>query len=122
MTNRLLISLSFTALSAYSADILPLKHGLYAQSQYSCADAPNMAIRYYDGLGFSNEHTHACRSKATHRTGPYYAVETSCVDAGSGDAPRLSKKESFGLKSNTAFDIFDAGAATPYRWCGPLPK
>lgn len=101
-----------------------LKPGIYVARGTACGDAPNAAIRKYDGVGISDPHTHACRAKILSRRGSSYAVNQSCVDAGVGSAPRVVERQTVDIQDALTFSVATKGPKTTYRYCPVymLPK
>jgi hypothetical protein len=101
-----------------------LKPGIYVAKGTACGDAPNAAIRKYDGVGISDAHTHACRAKILSRRGSSYVVNQSCVDAGVGTAPRVVERQTVDIRDALTFSVATKGPKTTYRYCPiyMLPK
>src|SRR3546814_17729187 len=59
-----------------------LKPGLYVQKDVTCANAPNAAIRRYDGRTISDANSQGFRDRFLNRKGDRYKVLESCVGAG----------------------------------------
>jgi len=96
---------------------LPLKHGIYVVSDISCADPPNAAIRRYDGLGLSGAHTRDCRIDVLEKQGAAYEIDQSCIDAGSGPAPRSSERATIEVRDNLTFVLKRGRGAETFRHC-----
>lgn len=94
-----------------------LKPGIYVQKSVACADAPNAAIRRYDGRGISDPHSRACQARVLSRKGTSYSVVQSCIDAGAGPAPRVSERQVVTVPDALTFTIRTRGAGTTYRYC-----
>jgi hypothetical protein len=97
--------------------IYRLKPGIYVQKDVGCGDAPNAAVRRYDGLGISSARTHACRAKVLSRRGSRYIVSQSCVDAGEGAGPRSTERQTVTVEDALTFAIQTRGRASSYRYC-----
>lgn len=122
---------SLTAAASASVDRSPppggvyrLKPGIYVAKGTACGNAPNAAIRKYDGVGISGAHTHACRAKIISRRGGRYVVDQSCVDAGVGTAPRVVERQTVDIQDALTFSVATKGPKATYRYCPiyMLPK
>jgi hypothetical protein len=103
--------------SAKPGGIYRLKPGIYVQKGVDCAEPSNAAIRRYDGRGVSDPHTRACRARVLARRGTTYTVEQSCIDAGSGPAPRTTERQVVRVSDALTFTIRTRGSGTTYRYC-----
>ena len=113
------------ALQAQAGDVLRLKHGEYVLAKIPCQDAPFAAMKSYDGNGFGDPHSHDCHSRLAGRDGAGVKVETNCINAGEGAAPRITSTETVRLRSFTAFDVISKGQTSSFRWCAstaPAPE
>ncbi|MFZ0267362.1 hypothetical protein [Caulobacter sp.] len=97
--------------------VLPLKHGIFVADDVSCGDPPNAAIRRYDGQGLSGAHTRACRAKVLSKRGATYEVDQSCIDAGSGPAPRSSERQTITVASNLEFTLKREAGSQTFKYC-----
>jgi len=97
--------------------VYPLKLGIYVQNGTECKGAPNAAMREYNGRGISDPHTHACIARVLTRRGQRYSIMQSCVDAGTGPAPRVSEQQLVTVLNATSFSIKTNGPGTTYRFC-----
>lgn len=122
---------TLTSAAAASVDRSPppggvyrLKPGVYVAKGTACGDAPNAAIRKYDGLGISDPHTRACRAKILSRRGSSFLVSQSCVDAGVGSAPRVVERQTVDIHDALTFSVATGGPKIAYRYCPAymLPK
>lgn len=104
--------------------VYTLKPGIYVQKGVDCGSPPNAAIRQYDGEGISTAHTRACVARVLSRKGRTYSVSQSCIDAGTGPAPRFSEKLTIEIPDALTFKLRTRGPATTYRYCPGylLPK
>ena len=94
-----------------------LKPGIYVRKDVACKTAPNAAVRYYDGRGISSAHTRACRARILSRKGDRYQVSQSCIDAGSGPAPRFTERQTINVPDALTFTLKTRGPASTYRYC-----
>jgi len=97
--------------------VLPLKHGIFVASDVRCEDAPNAALRRYDGQGLSGAHSRACRAKVLSHQGKTYEVDQSCIDAGAGPAPRSSERQTIVIENNLEFVLRRAAGEQSFRYC-----
>ncbi|WP_288381518.1 hypothetical protein [uncultured Massilia sp.] len=104
--------------------VYKLKPGIYVASDMDCGSPPNAAIRRYDGKGISTAHTRACRATVQSRKGKVYTVRQSCIDAGSGPAPRFTQTQKISVPDALTFSQTIRGHTTTYRYCPvyQLPK
>ena len=96
---------------------LPLKHGIFVASDISCSDPPNAAIRRYDGQGLSGAHTRDCRISVLQKRGAAYEIDQSCIDAGSGPAPRSSERATVEIQDNLTFTLKRGQGGETFRYC-----
>jgi hypothetical protein len=101
-----------------------LKPGVYVAKGTACGNAPNVAIRRYDGVGISDPHTHACRANILSQRGSSFVVSQSCVDAGVGSAPRAVERQTVDVHDALTFSLATKGPKIGYRYCPSymLPK
>jgi hypothetical protein len=101
-----------------------LKPGIYVEKGTACGDAPNAAIRKYDGLGISDAHSHACKARVISRRGGKIVVDQSCIDAGFGPAPRVTERQTVSVHDALTFTVSTKGPGATYRYCPAymLPK
>ncbi|MDR6625347.1 hypothetical protein [Caulobacter segnis] len=108
------------SLNAPSRDLggaLPLKHGIFVAVDIPCGDPPNAAIRRYDGLGLSGAHTRDCRINVLEKQGGAYEIDQSCIDAGSGPAPRSSERVTVVVRDNLTFTLKRGQEGETFRYC-----
>lgn len=96
---------------------LPLKHGIFVASDIPCSDPPNAAIRRYDGQGLNGAHTRDCRINVLQKRGAAYEIDQSCIDAGSGPAPRSSERATVEIQDNLTFTLRRGSGAETFRYC-----
>jgi hypothetical protein len=96
---------------------LPLKHGIFVASDIGCSDPPNAAIRRYDGTGLSGAHTRDCRINVLEKHDGVYEIDQSCVDAGSGPAPRSSERATVEIQDNLTFTLKRGQGGETFRYC-----
>ena len=94
-----------------------LKSGIFVEQGTRCEDAPNAAIRLYDGRGISTARTRACRAKVVSRRGSRYTVRQSCIDAGAGPAPRFLEAQTVTVRDALTFTLGTGGRAATCRYC-----
>lgn len=97
--------------------VLPLKHGYFVSNGATCEDAPNAALRRYDGKGLSGAHTRDCQIRVLSAQGKAYSVEQSCVDAGEGPAPRSSEDAIVIVESNVEFTLQRKAGQEYFQYC-----
>lgn len=97
--------------------MLPLKHGIFVASDIPCSDPPNAAIRRYDGQGLNGAHTRDCRINVLQKRGAAYEIDQSCVDAGSGPAPRSSERATIEIQDNLTFTLKRGQEGETFRYC-----
>lgn len=103
--------------SRYLGGVLPLKHGVFVASDIDCGDPPNAAIRRYDGVGLSGAHTRDCKITVLEKRGASYEIDQSCIDAGSGPAPRSSERATIEVRDNLTFVLKRGGGGDTFRYC-----
>ena len=96
---------------------LPLKHGIFVASDIPCSDPPNAAIRRYDGQGLNGAHTRDCRINVLQKRGAAYEIDQSCIDAGSGPAPRSSERATVEIQDNLTFTLKRGQGGETFRYC-----
>jgi hypothetical protein len=94
-----------------------LTPGIYVQQGIDCGSPPNAAIRQYDGRGLSDPHSRSCRAHILSRQGNRFDVVQSCIDAGSGPAPRVVEHQRVTVPDVFTFAITTGGSAITYRYC-----
>ncbi|MCP3736152.1 hypothetical protein M9979_14850 [Sphingomonas sp. RP10(2022)] len=94
-----------------------LKPGIYVAQGASCRDPANAVIRQYDGRGISGAHSRACRAKILSRRGNRFVVDQSCIDAGTGPAPRSTERQTVTVRDALTFTQATRGAPTTYLYC-----
>ncbi|SDG90674.1 MULTISPECIES: hypothetical protein [unclassified Duganella] len=116
--------MAMAGIAAASADTTPkpggvyrLKPGIYVAEGSECSAPANAAIRRYDGKGISTAHTHACKARVSKRRGNQYTVDQSCIDAGTGTAPRQIQHQQVTVENALTFKQNIAGNVTSYRYC-----
>jgi hypothetical protein len=97
--------------------VYPLTRGIYVQTGTACKGAANATIREFDGYGIRDSQTHACIAHVLAHRGGRFRVMQSCIDSGSGAAPRFSEQQIVETSSRTSFAIHVRGTATSYRYC-----
>jgi hypothetical protein len=104
--------------------VYKLKPGIFVAKDVDCGSPPNVALRQYDGKGISTAHTRACKASVRSKRGRTYTVDQSCIDAGSGPAPRFVQRQQVMVQDALTFTQIIGGDRTTYRYCAPyqLPK
>jgi hypothetical protein len=104
--------------------VYKLKPGIYVAKNTPCGDAPNAAIRRYDGVGISDAHSRACKARIVSRRGKTFVVNQSCIDAGAGPAPRVTERQTITIRDALTFALGAGRSQATYRYCPPnmLPK
>jgi hypothetical protein len=100
--------------SAFAADLLPLKNGIYVPKNVACKGASNADIVNYwggkSGIGVAQAE---CTIKAVSHKANVYTYKDECRDIQSGDLIEGGETV-LTVRSATAFDLF----GTAYRYCG----
>jgi hypothetical protein len=114
--------LSMPFLASPQDQPLSLKHGVYVRENTPCKGAPNAAILFWDGIGFSGAHSSKCTSRVLRRNGTQFQITTACSALGDGSpiAPGHEDVDSFWLTrlSSTRFGVRkEHEAQGNYRWC-----
>ncbi len=94
-----------------------LKPGIYVAKGESCRSPANAVIRHYDGRGISGAHSRACRVTIRSHRGNRFVVDQSCIDAGSGPAPRSTERQTVTVRDSLTFTQATGGTGTTYRYC-----
>lgn len=104
--------------------VYKLKPGIFVAKDVDCGSPPNAAIRLYDGKGISTAHTRACKASVRSKRGSTYTVDQSCIDAGSGPAPRFVQRQQVVVQDALTFTQVIGKGRTSYRYCPvyQLPK
>lgn len=97
--------------------VYKLKPGIFVAEGSDCAAPANAAIRQYDGKGIATAHTRACRAVIKSRRGASFKVEQSCIDAGSGPAPRKTQRQTIAVRDALSFTQTIGAASTSFRYC-----
>lgn len=97
--------------------VLPLERGFFVASGVDCGSPPNAAIRKYDGEGLSGAHTRACLITVLAKQGAAYHVEQSCIDAGSGPAPRSSERLVIEVHDKRSFTLQHGREGETFHYC-----
>lgn len=120
---------AFTALlvlacaRASAADILPLRHGAYVNSQVPCQQASNSTLTWYDGRyfyegrGFTHADWKRCSVRLESRQGATYVILRSCRNVAPNDDLAPRSEETYIVKAPTAFSIKGQFGASSYRLC-----
>lgn len=106
-----------TAAPSEPGGVLPLERGIFVASDIDCGDPPNAAIRRYDGEGLNGAHTRACQITVLAKQGASYDVEQSCIDAGSGPAPRSSERLVIEVRDRLSFTLKRGQEGETFRHC-----
>ena len=104
--------------------VLPLTKGTYVSSSETCADPSFAGLRTFDGLGLAGAHTRECLARIVERVGSVYTVDNSCIDAGSGPAPRSTERLTLAITAPDAFVVRSGSSSARYKLCAQdeLPK
>jgi len=94
-----------------------LKPGIYVARGESCRSPANAVIRQYDGRGISGAHSRACRVTIRSHRSNRFVVDQSCIDAGSGPAPRSTERQTVTVHDALTFTQATGGTGTTYRYC-----
>jgi hypothetical protein len=104
---------------------LSLKQGMYVQLTYECVGAPNAAVMFWDGVGFSDARTSKCTSELQSKDGRQYQVSTTCAALADGTPDSTGHVEAFTLtrQSSDRYEMEKTGQhPATYRWCGTQAK
>lgn len=102
------------------ANALPLKRGTYVARSASCADPSFADLQFYNGRGFAGAHSRACRSTVVDQNGLSFTLDNSCIDAGTGPAPRSTVREKIIVEDDEHYSIKgDTGPSVQMQYCAP---
>lgn len=107
----------FVTRPAGPVGIYPLKPGFYVADGADCKSPANAALLHYNGRGLSGAHSSACKASVRSRRGRIYTVVQSCIDSGSGPAPRSKESQQITVHDTARFTQTIAGRATSYHYC-----
>ena len=116
---RLLVLLSAAPvmIGAATADMLPLKHGIFVPTNVACKGASNAdMVNYWGGKSAIGVAQAECRIKKLSRKGNVYTVTDSCTDIASGGVIE-GEPTALTIASPTSFKM----SGTSYKYCGPKP-
>ncbi len=116
--------LSFALLAFPQGLTLTLKPGVFVREPYACKDAPNAAIRVWDGAAFSGASSSKCTTRVLNRQGEQFRISTTCSAMGDGTPDNSNYAEELLLtrQSDSRFSISRKGQPEgKYRWCGAKP-
>ena len=116
--------LSFALVAFPQSLQLTLKPGAFMREPYACKDAPNAAIRVWDGAAFSGAHSSKCTTRVLSRQGEQFRISTSCSALGDGtpDTSAYTEEITITRRSDKSFVILKEGQPEGiYRWCGAKP-
>lgn len=94
------------------------------RERYSCKDAPNAAIRVWDGAAFSGAGSSKCTTRVLSRHGEQFRISTTCSALGNGapDTSGYADELSIVRLSDTRFVASKKGLPdATYRWCNAKP-
>jgi hypothetical protein len=97
--------------------VFKLKPGIFVAEGTRCEDAPNAALRRYDGRGIATAHTRACKARILSRKGSRFSVVQTCIDAGAGPGRRFSERQQIQVRDALSFTQTIQGAGATYRYC-----
>ncbi|WP_152460908.1 hypothetical protein [Palleronia sp. THAF1] len=98
------------------ASALPISRGHYVREGTLCDNAPNAAIRVYDGAGISGSATRDCTLDVTEVDGPLYGGTNTCTDT--YDGQRSASALSVRVLSANRFRLAENGRIEgDYRLC-----
>jgi hypothetical protein len=111
-----------TATATATADMLPLKRGIYVDVHVPCKGASNAAtLSYWGGKNGINESKVRCTIKQLTETGGVYALQRTCqsIDADGtfedGVTVKVLGRQSFMISGGHHLGERDQ----TYRYCGP---
>ena len=103
--------------SAPPGGVYKLKPGIYVAEGSDCTSPANAAILQYDGKGLRGAHSRACKVTVRSRKGDRYTVDQSCIDAGTGPAPRSVQRQQVTVQDALNFTQTIKGRSTGYFYC-----
>ena len=124
MRKTSLAVLSFALLAFPQGLTLTLKPGVFVREPYACRDAPNAAIRVWDGTAFSTAGSSRCTTRVLSRKGEQFRISTTCSALGDGTPDNSGYVEELLLtqQSDSRFTISREGQPEgKYRWCSAKP-
>jgi len=124
MRKTTLAVLSFAVLAFPQGLTLTLQPGVFVREPYACNDAPNAAIRVWDGAAFSGAGSTRCTTRVLSRQGEQFRISTTCAALGNGAPDNSGYVEELLLtrKSDSRFIISREGQPEgKYRWCRAKP-
>ncbi|MEH3037160.1 MAG: hypothetical protein PGN23_11845 [Sphingomonas adhaesiva] len=101
------------------ADTLPLARGAYVQNGIACREAPNVALRDYNGQGIGSSKAGQCQARVLAHIGRRYTLRQRCVEYG-GRAPVMGRAERLKLRVDARDAFTDLSDGTRYRLCPAL--
>lgn len=101
------------------ADTLPLARGAYVRNGVACRQAPNVALRDYNGQGIGSSKAGQCQGRVLAHIGKRYTLRQRCVEYG-GVAPTVGRAERLKLRIDAHDAFTDLSDGTRYRLCPAL--
>jgi len=117
-------ALSFALLAFPQGLTLTLKPGVFVREPYACKDAPNAAIRVWDGAAFSGAGSSKCTTRVLSRQGEQFKISTTCSALGDGTPDNSGYVEELLLTRQSDSRFIIARKDQPegkYRWCSAKP-
>ena len=117
-------ALSFALLAFPQGLTLTLKPGVFVREPYACKDAPNAAIRVWDGAAFSGAGSSKCTTRVLSRQGEQFRISTTCSALGDGTPDNSGYVEELLLTRQSDSRFIIARKDQPegkYRWCSAKP-
>ena len=100
-------------------DTLPLARGAYVRSGVACRQAPNVALRDYNGQGIGSSKAGQCQGRVLAHIGKRYTLRQRCREYG-GRAPAMGRAERLKLRVDSRDAFTDLSDGTRYRLCPAL--
>ena len=104
--------------AAHAGGVLPLRPGFYVYDATACRLPPFADLQSYDGRGLGGPHSRDCRLQVLSRRGRTITARNTCIDAGEGPAPRVSRTLTLRLDGPDRYSLLTAGQSPGrFRWC-----
>jgi len=117
MKMLILLSTAPALIGAATADMLPLKQGIFVPANVACKGASNAdMVNYWGGKSSIGVAQAECTIAKLAKKGNVYTVTDSCKDIASGESIEGGPTV-LTIASPTSFRM----NGTSYRYCGPKP-
>lgn len=101
---------------AMTKDLLPLKRGIFVQSDQPCIGPGYFAILGFYGDRLAPAHN-SCDILKVHKSGNLFHLDEECSDLPSSDSVRRS--EIYKISNSLTFEVSEKGSkgSISYHWC-----